>query len=133
VLDGVQGIFIQQYNVMSVNINTVIISDISNLHRFQCIKVCVCMHVCVPPQLKPTFTFIAISTSVVRLFQSRLQKHSTFDKVFPMVTYYPVPCLKSNLPPPKNCVWFQHHVLVYCINFEFHVKLCLCDWGCGLV
>lgn len=80
VVDGEQFIFIQQfYDVMTMNGIVVIMSDIRNFHRFQCVYV---HALALPPLLKPTFTYLGITTSFVRLYQSGLQKHSTFDKYF---------------------------------------------------
>jgi hypothetical protein len=62
---------------MTMNGIVVIMSDIRNLHRFQCLYV---HALALPPLPKPTFTYLGITTSFIRLYQSGLQKHSTFDK-----------------------------------------------------
>ena len=65
VVDDKQCIFIQQYyDIISVNGNvvTAIMPDIRNFHRFQCLYV---HALALPPPLKPTFTYLAISQSFV--------------------------------------------------------------------
>jgi hypothetical protein len=96
------------------------------------------MHALLPPPLKPSFTFLSITTSFVRLFQSGLQKHSAFDKVFLMVTYFLdiIHCLVwkgTPLVPPKwiyfrHCVRGLYHVLVCYVNWEFLLNQCLCEF-----